>query len=104
DYILLKNKLADYTDQSTQEIDSLKSVLKQNKASRKKLRSDNKNVLSEDEYLVFEADLIKQSLRDKHLFNVLSKEWSDKIASVKEQLDVFEAEIEQLKTDRKEKS
>lgn len=104
DYILLKNKLADYTAQSSQEIDSLKSVLKQNKASRKKLRSENKNVLSEDEYLVFEADLIKQSLRDKHLFNVLSKEWSDKIASVKEQLDVFEAEIEQLKTDRKEKS
>lgn len=104
DYILLKNKLANYTAQSSQEIDSLKSVLKQNKASRKKLRSENKNVLSEDEYLVFEADLIKQSLRDKHLFNVLSKEWSDKIASVKEQLDVFEAEIEQLKTDRKEKS
>ncbi len=104
DYILLKNKLADYTAQSSQEIDSLKSVLKQNKASRKKLRSENKNVLSEDEYLAFEADLIKQSLRDKHLFNVLSKEWSDKIASVKEQLDVFEAEIEQLKTDRKEKS
>src|SRR5690606_7850925 len=34
DYILLKNKLANYTAQSTQEIDSLKSVLKQNKASR----------------------------------------------------------------------
>jgi tRNA pseudouridine32 synthase/23S rRNA pseudouridine746 synthase len=103
-YILLKNKLETYITQSKQELANLQLVLKENKASRKKLRLENNNVLSEDDYLVFEADLIKQSLRDKHLFNVLSKEWSDKIASVKEQLDVFEAEIEQLKTDRKEKS
>lgn len=103
-YILLKNKLETYITQSKQELANLQLVLKENKASRKKLRLENNNVLSEDDYLVFEADLIKQSLRDKHIFTVLSKEWNDKIAFVKEQLNVFETEIEQLKTERKEKS
>lgn len=104
DYIALINKLEEAKLQAEQQINAQKQLLKENKAERKKVRQANKNVLSPDEYALLEADLIKQSLRDKHEFNMLENYWQGEIEALQTQLRSFEDAIELLKKERKEKS
>ncbi|MDB5132379.1 MAG: pseudouridine synthase, partial [Mucilaginibacter sp.] len=70
-YKNLKQDLERSNTLSIQEISDFKKQLKINKAARKNIREEQKSSLSEDAYSDFEADLIKQSLYDKHLLNVL---------------------------------
>ena len=78
--------------------------LKINKAARKKLREEQKSRLSEDAYSNFEADLIKQSLHDKHLLNVLLSKWAQLLEEIRFGMEESETEIEALKNERKERS
>ncbi|WP_428329517.1 RluA family pseudouridine synthase [Mucilaginibacter sp.] len=87
-----------------QEIADFKKQIKINKAARKKLREEQKNILSEDVYIDFEADLIKQSLRDKHLLNVLLNNWNLLLNEIKSGIEIPEAKIELLKNERRERS
>ncbi|MBD1384282.1 RNA pseudouridine synthase [Mucilaginibacter rigui] len=89
---------------SIREIADFKKQLKSNKAERKKLREEQKGGLSEDGYHDIEADLIKQSLRDKHLLNVLLNKWGEVLKEINTGIEQFDAELEALKNERRERS
>jgi tRNA pseudouridine32 synthase / 23S rRNA pseudouridine746 synthase len=90
--------------QSLQEISAFRIQLKSNKERRKQLREKQKNSLSQPDYDVVEAGLIKESLHDKHQLNVLTNKWEQILSAVRTRLAQFESEIEILKNERKEKS
>lgn len=81
-----------------------KQLLKINKAERKQQRLTQKQLVSETEFVEIEADLIKQSLRDKHEYNVLLKQLTANEASLKQSVDVYNEELNELKNERKTKS
>jgi len=103
-YPRLKTELEQYTTQSQEEITAFKKQLKANKDERKKSREVQKNNLTASEYAVFEADLIKQSLRDKWELQVLTHKWNERLNATRLQLAQFDDQIEALKKERKEKS
>jgi tRNA pseudouridine32 synthase / 23S rRNA pseudouridine746 synthase len=103
-YQHLKLDVEKLSAQSLQEIAAFRKQLKDNKEDRKQLREKQKNSLSEPDYEVVEAELIKQSLHDKHQLNVLTNKWEQVLSTVRTRLAQFECEIEILKNERKEKS
>lgn len=104
EYINLKGELEQLTVQSQAKIEAFKEVLRANKQSRKKQRSEQKNLLDGESYAQFEALMVRHSLHDKHQFNVLVNEWQEKLQDLKSALATFEDKIEALKTERREKS
>ena len=103
-YHELRRKFAELTAEANREIDAFKMEMKANKQERKKLRQDNKSILTESEYAEYEANLIRHSLHDKHRFNLLSENWNAKLQTAKSQLAVYDEKIESLKKERREKS
>lgn len=103
-YIALKQDLERLTAASEKEISDFKNLLKANKQDRKKQRKEKLAVLTPQEYAEFEAYMIKHSLHDKHQFNVLCAQWEEQLNAVRNEISEFEAKIESLKKDRKEKS
>lgn len=103
----LKNLLLKANDLETtakQEIDSFKDQIKINKQLRKEERILKKELLSVDEYQQFEADLIKQSLYDKHLLKQLNSNFETELNTIKNEISVLTNQIEALKNLRKKKS
>lgn len=103
-YIRLKENIEPLSLQSAEEISALKKQLKQNKDSRALLRAEKKSKLDANEYKLFEADLIKQSLYDKYLLRVLTEKWEGILEDARTQLSSYELRIEALKEERKERS
>lgn len=103
-YIALKQDLERLTAASEKEISDFKNLLKANKQDRKKQRKEKLAVLTPQEYAEFEAYMIKHSLHDKHRFNVLCAQWEEQLNAVRNEISEFEAKIESLKKERKEKS
>jgi tRNA pseudouridine32 synthase/23S rRNA pseudouridine746 synthase len=104
EYKCLKQDLERSSAQSAQEIVAFRKHLISNKANRKKLRQEQKDSLSEQAQAEFEADLVKQSLRDKHELNVLSNKWIHQLDTIRSAMADFEDKIEALKKDRRERS
>ncbi|THF53323.1 RNA pseudouridine synthase [Flavobacterium supellecticarium] len=103
-YQRFTTELEQFTKQSQEEIAAFKKQLRANKETRKKSREAQKNNLTESEYTIFEADLIKQSLRDKWELQVLTNKWKERLDETRLQLAQFEDQVEALKKERKEKS
>ena len=103
-YKRLKHDFNQLSVQSTQEIATFKKELKANKANRKKLREEQKQILNEEDYTFFEAYLIRSSLHDKHQLNVFLNTWQQRLDAIKSELTQFDETIETLKKERKEKS
>lgn len=103
-YIKLITDLALFEEQSAQDILFQKGEVKRLKNERKQLRKENKQILTDDEYQIFEADLVKQSLRDKHEFNVFVNAIENQIKFYKEEIHKHEIKINELKELRKNKS
>src|SRR5690606_9014865 len=102
-----KNLLKQWQDISEEKEIRIRDKKQQNKElknKRKQLREEQKNLLDEKEYQLFEADLITQSLRDKHELNSLIAEYSQKLNFLKQQIEKFELQIRELKEKRKVKS
>lgn len=104
DYSALKNDLEQFTIQSQEAITTFKKQLKSNKEERKKARATQQTILPEPEYADFEADLIKQSLRDKWELQVLLTHWKQLLEQIQSQIARYEDQIDALKKERKEKS
>lgn len=100
----LQKKLADLELTAKQEIESFKEKVKINKQIRKQDRTLKKEVLAIDAYQKLEAELIKQSLYDKHLLKQLSGEFEDQQNAIKKEISLLTNEIEILKNLRKTKS
>ncbi|MGS4346851.1 pseudouridine synthase [Myroides odoratus] len=81
-----------------------KMSLKQLKNERKLLREAQENRLNSLEFEAFNADLIKQSLRDKHELRVLTAYWQEQIETTQQLIRDFDRLINRLKEERKQKS
>jgi tRNA pseudouridine32 synthase / 23S rRNA pseudouridine746 synthase len=103
-YLHQKAELNKLSALAHQEVSDFKKQLKENKQKRKQLRDTQKAILNLTDYAAFEADLIKQSLHDKHQLHVLNQNWEYLINQVQSELALFENKIEALKNERKEKS
>lgn len=77
---------------------------KENKKQRKLLRETQKPLLEEQQYHDLQEDLIKQSYRDQHHYDVLKKSCKEKLESLERQLQQITAKIEENKNLRKAKS
>ncbi|PWV48889.1 RluA family pseudouridine synthase [Chitinophaga sp. S165] len=103
-YQNLDQTIKQLSAESLQEITTLKKQLKSNKESRKILREQLMNSLNEQDYAIAEADLVKQSLYDKHQLKTLTNKWEQQLEEMRTRLAQFEADIEALKNERKERS
>lgn len=100
----LQKKRIDLEAIAKQEIDLFKEKIKINKQTRKQERILKKEILSVDEYQQFEADLIKQSLYEKHLLKELTNTFETELNSIKKEIFILTDQIEILKNLRKTKS
>ncbi|PQJ11891.1 hypothetical protein CJD36_008840 [Flavipsychrobacter stenotrophus] len=103
-YQVLKHDLERSQALSTLEIVDFKQQLKINKGNRKKRREEQGIVLSDDDRSAFEANLIKQSLYDKHRLNVLLNKWELVLGEKITGIEHFEVQLTTLKSGRKRKS
>lgn len=103
-YLKLTSDYETFLIISENQITEQKLKVKRLKSERKELRKENIQILSAEDYKQFEADLIKQSLRDKHEFNVFLKSMEDKKTELKSKITSFEIRIDELKDLRKNKS
>jgi tRNA pseudouridine32 synthase/23S rRNA pseudouridine746 synthase len=103
-YIRLKSAMEHISIQSQEEISAIKQQLKSNKETRKSTRDEQRHSLSEHEYTLFEADLVRQSLFDKHRLKILTEKWKQLLIDTRTELAPFESSIEMLKAERKERS
>ncbi len=89
---------------AVQETDAFKETIKNNKQKRKEERLLKKQQLSVADFQQLEADLIKQSLYDKHLLKTLIEKHTKAVNEIQKEISVFIDEIDQLKNLRKTKS
>ncbi len=103
-YLQLKEDFIQFEINSKLKIEEGKQLLKSNKKDRKSQRETISSTLSEEEIQFFEEDLVKQSLRDKYEFRVLSEKLDAEKQLLLSKINVFETEINSLKEERKTKS
>jgi tRNA pseudouridine32 synthase/23S rRNA pseudouridine746 synthase len=103
-YNALKSELKVLLAQSAAEIAAFKQELKVNKEARRVGRETQQQLLSEQDYAVFEADLAKQSHYDRHRLRLLTADWKQRIEDIRTVLTPIETNIEALKNERKERS
>ena len=103
-YLQLKEDFLQFEINSKLKIEEGKQLLKSNKKDRKSQRETISSTLSEEEIQFFEEDLVKQSLRDKYEFRVLSEKLDAEKQLLLNKINVFETEINSLKEERKTKS
>lgn len=104
DYVVLKDKLEQLTEEASRQITAFKAQLKANKQERKKQREAQKHLLTTSEYSALETHLIRHSLHDKHQLNLLIQQWDQQLNDVSVSIAQFENEIESLKQERRERS
>lgn len=103
-YLDIKQHLIDLNQQKLTQIELLKNQLKENKKERQILRQTNKNILTVAEFAVFEAELIKQSLYDKHLLRKTTAQFDELLAKWQIELNIYQKKIDDLKQRRKKQS
>lgn len=103
-YTHLKQIVEQYIVQSQLEISSLKQELKANKENRNNVREEQKKHLSEHDFSLVETNLAKKSVQDKQQLSELKDKWQRQIEDATKVLMPFDARIETLKNERKERS
>lgn len=101
-YLRLKQEVAQLSARAATEIAALKQQQKLNKEARRKQREIPRD--TEEEYAQVEAELAKQSIQDHFLLKDLKKHWELQLEEKEARLATYEASIEALKTERKERS
>ncbi|MCA5004646.1 RluA family pseudouridine synthase [Sphingobacterium bovistauri] len=87
-----------------QELAEARALHKKNKAERKTIRTVQKEVLGTEDYQELELDLIKQSYRDQHEYDVLKMTCKNRLTAIEHELNTLVKEIEHKKESRKSKS
>lgn len=101
---ILKRQLDIVKERAAQDLAAARQLHKANKAERKKIRTAQKPLLSLEEYQIVENDLIKQSYRDQHEYDVLRNKSKDAVNEVENALQYLLTQIEERKELRKQKS
>ncbi len=104
EYAKAKQQLANDLVTEKEAIAEQKATLKRLKNERKALRETQIKLLSAENFELFNEDLIKQSLRDKHEMRILTQQWQAKIETAKNNIENFEQELSALKEMRKQLS
>lgn len=104
EYLGLIVELHQLQKKQSDEISIFKIELKNRKNERKYLRLKNQNSLNPVDFELLEANLVKQSLRDKHELRVLLDDFGKLEKELKNNIHLFEIKINTLKESRKSKS
>lgn len=100
----LRAQLIEIQQDNKQQLAVARQLHKKNKAERKAIRQAKKLELSDEEYKLIEEDLVKQSYRDQHEYNVLKSSCQLRLAEAQAELNTLLDEIETKKELRKAKS
>lgn len=103
-YLRLKSDAELISRQSLAEISALKEELKANKKLRKRAREEQKNCVTEQEFVLFDAELIKHSLHDGRRLKTLTEKWKQQSTGAAATLAPYDNRIEALKKERRERS
>jgi len=103
-FIELMSELRQHTEWATAEITAFKARMKLHKEARKLQRIQNRPVLKPEEFATLEAELIRESLYEKHLFKTLNEDLKTIEIQIINKIDIFKKEIEYLKEERKRES
>ncbi|MEI5985166.1 MULTISPECIES: RluA family pseudouridine synthase [Sphingobacterium] len=100
----LKLQFESAKEEQQKSLSTLRVLHKQNKSERKQIRTIQKPILSENAYQELEIDLIKQSYRDQHEYDVAKGNALKVIERFEEKYLMEQQQIEALKNERKERS
>lgn len=103
-YNMLKVELQQQSMLADKELSACKQLLKDNKEQRKQLREQQRVMLNEHEYSLFDAEMIKQSLYDKHQLKLLTEKWKGRLDNISTELQQVDNRLQTLKGERKERS
>ena len=104
DYIACQQKVASDQLLSVKEIQEAKQAIKTAKAIRRKLRVEQIDILSIEDYKALGARLVRESIASKINLKQLIDNWKKKLAENEATLAVFKAQVDDLKLERKTKS
>ncbi len=104
DIPLLEERLNNIQREAAESLSTMRRLHKQNKNQRKESRERQKSLLSEEEYFTLEQDLIKQSYRDQHEYDVLKQNTKENIGLVEQELQSHRLQITKKKDLRKQLS
>lgn len=100
----LQKQLADTEQQAASALSDMRNLHKQNKKQRKEIRTAQRSLLSDEEYLTLEQDLVKQSYRDQHEYDILKQQTKENINKIERQLESLSLQITEKKEFRKQLS
>lgn len=103
-YNSLKLETEQLSLRSLQEISLLNKQLKENKEKRRVIREEQKAILATEDYIKLEAQLVEQSVHDHFRLKDLKKNWKQAIEEKQAILAQYEADIETLRNERRERS
>ncbi len=85
-------------------IKEIRAFNKSEKTRRKSLREEKNNCLTEEEYLLFDETLKKESIRQSYRLKDAIRFWEKELQCIKDKISDLQDEIDQLKENRKQKS
>lgn len=97
----LKKEMQIAEEQTAFRLSEMRKLHKHNKACRKEIRSVQKGLLSETQYSILEEDLVKQSYRDQHEYDVLKQTCKTEVATIEEKLKRLTDQVSEKKDFRK---
>ncbi|WP_312135917.1 pseudouridine synthase [Sphingobacterium sp.] len=101
---IFKERLVFLQQENDAVLTDLRKLHKSNKAERKRIREQAKQQLNEEEYNLIAEDLIKQSYRDQHDYDLAKLACKEKFQRQEEELQQLVQEIDDLKDERKRRS
>jgi len=101
---IFKERLVFLQHENDAVLSDLRKFHKANKTERKRIREEAKQQLKEEEYNLIAEDLIKQSYRDQHDYDVAKQACKEKFQRQEEQLQQLVQEIDDLKDEKKRRS
>jgi len=103
-YLYAISQLKFKTDQADCEILEGREKLKAGKKSRKQIRKEAKETLTDEEYIDLEEKLKAESIRSNYVQRDLAKYWNAAKVKAQEALNIYQDPINHLKQERKRKS
>ncbi|MGN5953857.1 pseudouridine synthase [Sphingobacterium lactis] len=100
----IKQEIESLAKEQADQLASLRKLHKANKNERKLIRQTQVAILSEEEYKALEVDLIKQSYRDQHEYDVAKQACQSAMQLLEDQYNEEFQKIDDLKTERKTRS
>ena len=100
----IRSELEKAKNNSSEKLAALRALHKANKAERRHIRLTQQDKLSGEEYQILEQDLIRQSYRDQHEYDVQKQSCQQEVGQLQEALDRLLHAIEQKKEIRKQRS